>query len=82
MSALDGLTAAVTALQASSSNLASAVNAAVVDIQTLAPSDAQLNTVAGTIGTIGASLDALTAQLTAAVAPPAPAPAAATKSVV
>lgn len=73
MNGLQNLTTAVTGLTTAAQGLTTAVDAAVTDINTLGPSDAQLNTLADTVNGLSATLAAQTQRLTEAVNAPAPA---------
>jgi uncharacterized cupredoxin-like copper-binding protein len=76
MTALESLTAAVTAASASVTTLTTAVDLAITDLGASTPTDAQINAGTTLVQALTASVDALTARLNAATAvivpPPAP----------
>jgi ABC-type transporter Mla subunit MlaD len=74
MAAIDNLAAATTALASGVTDLTASVDAAVTDINSLSPTDTQIQAQADAVNGVVTTIAAQTARLVAAVTPPTPVP--------
>ena len=74
MAAIDQLTASIDAATVAMTTLNTTINAAVVDINTLAPGEAAIAAQGARIDSLTTALNSANAQLQTALNPPAPAP--------
>ena len=70
MTSLDNLTAAISANSVATTALAASVDAAVADINSQTPTDAQITALTSVVDSNTAAVNAQTARLNAAVNPP------------